>query len=135
MANRLADLSQCRRVIYPNQVQKRGRLSQEGRQSDSLATNLCPKVFRTVRQGDLRGASIVDTEPVLAVLKCPVCGSDGFVSSQQETLSTQRKTPGGEVVVCHCAVSHRFVVSLKEAFPPPMSNFDSGTGVIFKHCS
>ena len=51
----------------------------------------------------------------MAVPICPVCGCKAVDSSQQKTLSTQQSMGecGAEVVVCHCAESHRFVVSSK----------------------
>lgn len=47
----------------------------------------------------------------MAVLKCPVCGSDAVDSNQQKA------TFSADTVVCHCAMSHRFLVSLREGVP------------------
>jgi hypothetical protein len=57
----------------------------------------------------------------MAVPKCPVCGSEAVDFDQQETFSASVEgwvTQGdANIVVCHCAMSHRFLVSPSENVP------------------
>jgi hypothetical protein len=52
----------------------------------------------------------------MSVPRCPVCGCNAFELSQQETLAARQSMDksDGEVVICHCVQSHRFVVSRVE---------------------
>jgi len=67
----------------------------------------------------------------MAVLKCPVCGCDAVDFGQQETFSASAEgwvTQGdANIVVCHCALSHRFTTSLNEDVPPQMKSDRSRT--------
>ena len=56
----------------------------------------------------------------MGVLKCPVCGSDAVDSNQQGTTFSAegRVTQADDIVVCHCAMSHRFAVALREGILP-----------------
>ena len=68
----------------------------------------------------------------MGVLKCPVCGSDAVDLDQQETSSASARgwvtQSDANIVVCHCAMSHRFLVSLSENVP---SQSKSNDRVIF----
>jgi hypothetical protein len=52
----------------------------------------------------------------MPVLTCPVCGCEAAECSQQKTLAAPQSVDQSEAeaLVCHCARSHRFVVSLDE---------------------
>ena len=67
----------------------------------------------------------------MAVPKCPVCGSEAVDFDQQETFSASVEgwvTQGdANIVVCHCAMSHRFLVSLSENVPSQSKSNDPVT--------
>ncbi len=52
----------------------------------------------------------------MSLPNCPICGREVFDSIQQQGLSASQAEGKTEVqvVVCHCAESHRFLVSLRE---------------------
>jgi hypothetical protein len=71
----------------------------------------------------------------MAVPICPLCGCVAVEYSQQQTLSTQQQVRLADmIVVCHCAMSHRFIVSANEGALPqvkleraPVRLLDDGT--------
>jgi hypothetical protein len=52
----------------------------------------------------------------MTTLKCPICSCEAIDSSRSEMLSARQpiSPTESEVVICHCAESHRFVVSSKD---------------------
>ena len=88
--------------------------------SSVFGDNSVTKNFRNGDSFDSDGNPIVGTEAAMAVLKCPVCGSDAVDSDQQETTLP---TADANIVVCHCSMSHRFLVAVREDVPSqPKSN-------------